>query len=75
MGKHLGTVKEGIYSFREVLWVLTCFSVKIKRIISKTMSSIWQQREHHHQKMLIESFHFSEQSFRDRWPVQELVLV
>ena len=35
---------------------LPCFSVQIKYKIGKNMSSVQQQLEHHHQKVLIESF-------------------
>ena len=36
------------------------------------MNSVQQQREHHHQKVLVESFHLSGHSFRFRWAVQDL---
>ena len=34
------------------------------------MNSVHQQREHHHQKILVESFHLSGHTFR--WAVQDL---
>ena len=36
------------------------------------MNSVQQQCEHHHQKVLIESFHLSGHTFRFCWTVQDL---
>ena len=36
------------------------------------MNSVQQLHEHHHQKVLIESFHLSGHTFRFRWTVQDL---
>ena len=36
------------------------------------MNSVQQQCEHHHQKVLIESFHLSGHTFRFHWTVQDL---
>ena len=36
------------------------------------MNSVQQQREHHHWKVLVESFHLSGHTFRFRWTVQDL---
>ena len=38
------------------------------------MNFAQQQREHHHQKVLIESFHLSGHTFRFRWTVQDLAI-
>ena len=35
---------------------LPCFSVQIKHKICKNLNSVQQQHEHHHEKVLIESF-------------------
>ena len=51
---------------------LPCFSVQIKHKICKNMNSVQQQHEHHHQKVLIESFHLSGHTFRFHWMVQDL---
>ena len=48
------------------------FSVQIKHEIGKNINSVQQQCEHHHQKVLIESFHLSGHTFMFRWPVQDL---
>ena len=36
------------------------------------MNFVQQQHEHHHQKVLIESFHLSGHTFRFRWTAQDL---
>ena len=36
------------------------------------MNSVQQQCEHHHQKVLIKSFHLSGHTFRILWTVQDL---
>ena len=36
------------------------------------MNSVQLQREHHHYKVLTESFHLSDHTFRFRWTVQDL---
>ena len=51
---------------------LPCFSVQVKHISCKNMNSVRQQREHHHWKVLVESFHLSGHTFRFRWTVQDL---
>ena len=48
---------------------LPCFFVQNKNC--KNMNSVQQQREHHHWKVLIESFNLSGYTFRFRWTVQK----
>ena len=48
------------------------FSFQIKHKICKNMNSARQQCEHHHWKVLIESFHVSGHTFRFPWAVQDL---
>ena len=36
------------------------------------MNYVQQQREHHHQNVLIENFRLSGHTFRFRWTVQDL---
>ena len=55
-----------------VTFSLLCVSVQMKQNTYKNMNSIQQQREYHHQKVLIESFHLSGHTFRFRWTVQDL---
>ena len=43
---------------------LPCSSVQIKHKTYKTMNSVQQQCEHHHQKVLTESFHLNGHTFR-----------
>ena len=51
---------------------LPCLSAQMKHKNCKIMNSVQQQREHYHQKVLIESFHLSGHTFRFRWAVQDL---
>ena len=51
---------------------LPCSSVQIKHKTCKNMNSIQHRCEHHHQKVLIESFHLSGHTFRFCWTVQDL---
>ena len=51
---------------------LLCFSVQIKQTLQKNINSVLQQRGHHHQKVLIESFHLNGHTFRFRCTVQDL---
>ena len=45
---------------------------KTYNLQKKHMNSVQQQREHHHQKVLTESFHLSGHTFRFCWTVQDL---
>ena len=51
---------------------LPCLSVQIKRDICQNMNCVQQQREHHHWKVLIKSFHSSGHTFRFDWTVLDL---
>ena len=69
-------VADAFWSYKGLSVILTlllpCFSVQIKHKISKNMNSVQQQCEHHHYKVLIESFHLSGHTFMFRWTVQDL---
>ena len=48
------------------------FHIKIANKNCKNMNSVQQQWEHHHYKVLIQSFHSSGHTFRFCWTVQDL---
>ena len=47
-------------------------TAQIKYKIGKNVNSVQQQCEHHHQKVLIKSFHLSGYTSRFCWTVQDL---